>query len=106
MCSNGGSVVFGVVDCPVDCAVVVVGAGVDVVGIGMQTTPFDEQADEPAALPLPVALPPPAPVDATFTVSGTQLGGQSGRSAGVVNSLLKHTCLKVFLSSSMSQPIC
>ena len=100
MCSKGGRVVFGVVDC----TVVVVGASVDVEGIGMHTTPFDEHADEvPVAPPLPtitVTLP------AVFTVSGTQLGGQSGRSAGVVNSVLLHHCLKVFLSSSMLQPIC
>ena len=80
MCSKGGRVVFGVVDC----TVVVVGASVDVEGIGMHTTPFDEQVDEePVAPPLPtitVTLP------AVFIVSGTQLGGQSGRSAGEVNS--------------------
>ena len=37
MCSNGGSVIAGVVDCIVE-SVVVVGAAVVVIGTGMQTS--------------------------------------------------------------------
>ena len=36
MCSNGGSVIAGVVDCIVESVVVVVGAAVVVIGTGIQ----------------------------------------------------------------------
>ena len=114
MCSKGGSVIAGVVDCIVE-SVVVVGAVVVVIGTGIQKSgpqwvppwlwkqPAATQASQSKPLSIQAEGPPAQAQTLELADERPHPGGQLGAlTGGIVE--LRQTSLKVCLSASLTHP--